>query len=328
MAESKQKSAKSIESVYVIAGKESGSVNAQCDKVLDMLLEPEQRTTGLFNADPSEVSIRDVLDELRTLPFLTERRVVLVRNADTFVSDNRELLERYFDNPSDTGVLVLTVSNWSARTKLAKKLGKVGRLISIEQPKAWQLPSRLKQYALDAHDKTLGEDAARFLVEITGDNPGQLYNEIDKLALFAESEKTITVKHIEALTGNNRMFNVFAVIDSILDGNVAKAVERLRKMFAEDRSTEFTVVGAFAFHFRRLFNAKSMLAAGAKPADVISKLRIWGNKEGFFNQLRKMSLRQIGDNIQRLAITDYQIKTGQVKAKVAIEQLVFKLAAR
>ncbi len=328
MAESKQKSAKSIESVYVIAGRESGSVNAQCDKVLDMLLAPEQRATGLFNADPSGVSIRDVLDELRTLPFLTERRVVLVRNADTFVSDNRELLERYFDNPSDTGILVLTVSSWSARTKLAKKLGKVGRLISIEQLKAWQLPSRLKQYALDAHDKRLGEDAARFLVEITGDNPGQLYNEIDKLALFAESEKAITVKHIEALTGNNRMFDVFAVIDSILDGNVAKAVERLRKMFAEDRSTEFTVVGAFAFHFRRLFNAKSMLDKGARPADVISKLRIWGNKEGFFNQLRKMSLRQIGDNIQRLALTDYQIKTGQVKAKVAIEQLVFKLAAR
>ena len=326
MAKNKQKSVQSIEPIYVISGKETGLVNAECDKVLNTLLAPEQRTTGLFNVSPSQVSISQVLDELRTLPFLTDRRVVLIKEADKFVSDNRPLLEKYFDDPSDTGVLVLTVNSWQARTKLAKKLGKAGKLISVEQPKPWQLPPRLKQYALDAYDKKLNEDAARFLVEITGDDLGRLYNEVDKLALFAESEKAITVKHIEALTGNNRMFNVFAVIDSILDGNVAKAVERLRKMFAEDKSTEFTVVGAFAFHFRRLFNAKAMLAKGATPADVISKLRIWGNKEGFLKQLRKMSLRQIGDNIQRLAITDYQIKMGQVKAQLAIEQLVFKLA--
>ncbi|MCK5171902.1 MAG: DNA polymerase III subunit delta [Planctomycetes bacterium] len=328
MAESKQKSRKIAECIYVISGKQRDLVNAQCGKLIDSLLEPEQRAMGLFNVDLGEVSISQVFDELRTLPFLTDRRVVLVKDADKFVSENRELLERYFDNPSDTGTLVLAVGSWPARTKLAKKLGEVGKLISVEQPKPWQLPSRLRQYATEGHGKNLSEDAARYLVEITGDNLSQLYNEIDKLALFAESEKTITVKHIEALTGNNRMFNVFAVIDSIVEGRVAKAVERLRKMFDEDKSAEFTVVGAFAFHFRRLFNAKAMLDKGARPAEVISKLRIWGNKEGFLNQVRKMSLRQIGDNIQKLAITDYQIKTGQAKSKVAIEQLVFRLAAR
>ncbi|GAI31070.1 unnamed protein product, partial [marine sediment metagenome] len=253
MAESTSKTKKGHKPIYIIAGKEASLVNAECEKLLEKLLEPQQRMTGLFNADPAQVSASEVLDELRTLPFLTERRVVLVKNADKFVSENRELLEKYFDNPCPTGVLILTVTSWDSRTKLAKKLPGVGKLLSVTQPKPWQLPGRLIKYAGDAHDKNLTTDAAELLIELTGDSLPRLYSEIDKLALFAHTEKAITARHVELLIGHNRFYNCFAVIDACLAGNTAKAVDRLRNMFAEDKSTEYTVVGAFAFHFRRMF---------------------------------------------------------------------------
>ncbi len=313
--------------IYVIAGKEDSLVNARCKELLDELLEPSQRATGLFNAEPAEVLACDVLDELRTAPFLTERRVVLIKGADTFISENRQLLEKYFDNPCPTGVLVLTVSNWDARTKLAKKLPKVGKLISVTQPKRSQLPYRLIEYARDAHEKKITTDAAELLIELTGDNLPRLYGEIDKLALFANSEKTITADHIEKLIGHNRIFGAFAVIDACLAGNVAGAVDRLRNMFAEDKSAEYSVVGAFAFHFRRMFNAKVLLEKGVRPDEIANRLQIWGNKESFFAQLRKMTLKQLGANLEQLAATDYAIKTGRAKAEVAVEQLVLKLTA-
>ena len=321
---SNPKAKKRLELIYIIAGKET-LVNAECDKLLGELIEPQQRTMGLFKAEGSEVSASDVLDEVRTAPFLTERRVVLVKNADKFVSENRELLERYFDNPCPTGVLILTASNWDARTKLAKKLPKVGRLISTVQPKAPQIPYRLIQYAGDAHTKKLTKDA-ELLIELTGDDLPRLYGEIDKLALFADSEKAITAGHIESLIGHNRLFGAFAVIDACLVGDVAKAVDRLRNMFAEDKSAEYTVVGAFAFHFRRMFNAKVMLEEGVRPAEIADRLRIWSNKDGFFLQVRRLPLKQLGENLQQLADIDYAIKTGRTKAQVAIEQLVLKLA--
>ncbi len=134
MAESTSKTKKEHKPIYIIAGKEASLVNAECEKLLEELLEPQQRMTGLFNADPTQVSASEVLDELRTLPFLTERRVVLVKNADKFVSENRALLEKYFDTPCPTGVLILTVTSWGSRTKLAKKLPGVGKLLSITQP--------------------------------------------------------------------------------------------------------------------------------------------------------------------------------------------------
>ncbi|MHC4571218.1 MAG: DNA polymerase III subunit delta [Planctomycetota bacterium] len=324
---SKSKTSKIRELIFVIAGKEKAPVNLECEKLIDRLLEPEEKLVGLFNADPAEISVSEVLDELRTIPFLAKRRVVLVKNADKFISENRELLEKYFDNPCATGILVLTVSGWDSRTRLAKKLPKVGKLLSVTQPKSWQLPGRLIKYTADAHDKNLSKTAAELLIELTGDNPAQLYGEVDKLAIFAHSEKVITAQHVESLIGHNRIFSVFAVIDSVIAGDVAKAVDRLRSMFAQSKSAEYSVVGAFAFHFRRMFNAKVLLEKGVRPGEIVHRLRIFGDRESFFAQLRKMSLKQIGVNLQRLAAADYAIKTGRTRTQVAIEQLVLNLAA-
>ena len=311
--------------IYVIAGQESALVSAQCQELLDSLLEPSQRTTGLFNADPASATVTDILDELRTTPFLTDKRVVVVKQADDFVSQNRQWLEKYFDAPCQTGRLILTVKNWDARTKLAKKLQTAGKLISITQPKPWQLPERLIRYANEAYGKKINRESAELLVELTGDELSRLYSEIDKLALFVGNEKLITQKHIESLIGHNRLFNAFSVINAVIANNTGIAVERLRGMFAEDKSSEYTVIGAFAFHFRRMFKAKVMFQKGLRSDEIVKKLQIWSNKDKFFLQLKKISLKQIGKYLQQLAETDYAIKTGRTKAPVAMEQFILRL---
>ncbi|UCG59845.1 MAG: DNA polymerase III subunit delta [Phycisphaerales bacterium] len=312
--------------IYVIAGKEESLVNAECSQLLEKLLKPHERVTGLFVADAGQTQISEVLDELRTVPFLTDKRVALIKRADEFISNNRPWLEKYFDDPCPTGVLVLTVSSWPSQTKLAKKLTKVGTLVKVTAPKPWQLPARLSKYAGDAHGKKLAPNAAELLIELTGDDVSRLYGEIDKLALFVDTEKVITAKHVESLIGHNRIFGAFAVIDTIMAGDAARAIGRLRNMFAEDKTAEFTVVGAFAYHLRRMFGAKALLARGIDPGQVAGQCRIWSNKDKFFAQLRQMSLERIGANLRRLASIDHAIKTGQTKAQVAMEQFVLRLA--
>ncbi len=327
MAAKKTKSTPKIAPIYVIVGKDESLVNLHCRELVDELVEPDQRAMGLFEPEPNQVTITEVLDELRTLPFLTDKRVVLIEQADDFVTAYRTRLEDYFDSPSSTGVLILTVGTWRSNTKLAKKLKKVGQLIDAGTPSAGQLPSRLIQYAADAHSKKLSSETARLLIELAGDELVRLYSEIDKLALYANEKKTITAEHVEALVGHNRLFSAFAVIDAVISGQTAQALQRLRKMFADDRNAEFTVVGAFAYHLRRQFRARVMLDKGVNLRQIRGQLRIFGKTDEFFAQLRKMSLRRIGRYHSELAATDYAIKTGQVHTKVAMEQLVLKLAS-
>ena len=317
----------SDELIYVIAGKDDSLVSSQCQELLDGLLEPSQRATGFFDAEAASVLPQEVLDELRTAPFLTGKRVIRIKGADDFISNNRLLLEKYFDNPCPTGRLILTVNSWDSRTKLAKKLPKVGKLINITPPTRKELPYRLIEYAKDAYDKKLNQATAILLIELTGDELTRLYSEIDKLALYVGDQKVITQRHVESLTGHNRLFNAFAVIDAIIAGNAGIAIERLRGMFEADKSAEYTVVGAFAYHIRKMFNAKTLLDKGMHQRQIEKNLRIWGDTTAFFSHLRKISLKQIGHYLQQLGETDHEIKTGRTQAKVAMEQFVLNLAA-
>ncbi len=346
MASKTTKTQQKKELVYVISGEDPSLVNARYTEIIDGLVPPEERDTGLLVIDGNKAVIGEILEELRTLPFFTKRRIVALRNADKFISSkgeedeqnkqdnqkapagssNREILERYFDSPSPTGILVMTVSSWPGNTRLAKKLPNIGTLVEIKPPKSEEFPSRIINYAREAHNKTLDYRTAGLLIELAGENLTRLYTEIDKLATYAAAEKAITTAHVESLIGRNREFDAFEVIESCLQRKTGPAIERLRKMFAEDKSAEYTTIGAFAFHIRRLFTAKKMLDEGCSQYDVAGKARIFYNKEAHFALLKRLSLKQIGDQIQRLAEIDYAIKRGQAQPRIAIEQFVLQLA--
>jgi DNA polymerase-3 subunit delta len=327
MAVKSNKTKQSTKNIYVVCGKDEFLVANQYELLLDELLTPEQRPMCLYQPKADEAILANVLDELRTLPFLAERRVVLLKDAGKFISANREALEKYFDDPSPTGVLILTVQTWPPNTRLAKKLPKIGRLINVSGITRGRLPRYVADYAKRERGKTFGRGSAQLLVELVGDEPGRLCSEADKLAMYVGEQKSITTDDVEKLIGHNRMFNAFAVIDAITAGNVAAAVERLRNMFASDRQAEFRVVGAFAYHFRRLFRARALLDEGVGRNQIAKQLGLWGNVDGFFGQLSRVSLEDIGTVLAQLARIDYLVKTGQTNVKIALEQLVLRLGA-
>lgn len=326
MAVKAKKTKQNAKGICVIAGKDEFLVANQCETLVDELLTAEQRGLCLYQPKADEVALADVLDELRTLPFLADRRVVLIKDAGKFISANRETLEKYFDNPSPTGVLILAVQTWPGNTRLAKKLPKVGQLIKVTDITRRSLPRYVADYARREHSKDFGPGAAQLLVELAGDEPGRLCSEADKLAMYVGEKKNITVKDVEALIGHNRMFNAFAVIDAVTDGNIGAAVERLRNMFASDKQAEYRVVGAFAYHFRRMFKARALLDEGAGRNQMARQLGLWGNVDGFFAQLSRVSLEGIGGVLAQLARIDYLVKTGQTDVKIALEQLVLSLS--
>ena len=315
---------KKIKQIYVIAGKDSSLVKRQARECLNQCLPTDQHPLGLLSLDGNEAQIGQVLDELRTLPFLSDRRVVLIKEADDFVSKNRPSLETYFDRPCTSATLILAVNTWLKSTKLAKKLDAVGELITVDPPKPWQMPAEAVTYTQTQHQKKLHPQAAQLLVELTGDDWIRVCNEIDKLVIFAPEAPTLNVDHVEQLIGHNRVYGAFEVIDAMSAGDRPQALKRLRNMFAEDKNAQYTVVGAFAYHVRRLFQGKAMLSQGQSPQATAQALKLWGRKEAFFQQLQRLTLDQLGEQLKQLAQIDFHIKTGQVRPAIAIEQFVLQ----
>ncbi|HKD37603.1 MAG TPA: hypothetical protein VKB78_12415, partial [Pirellulales bacterium] len=82
------------------------------------------------DADP-----RSVFDELATVAlFGGGRRVVLVTEADDFVSAHRAILEDYVSKPRETGVLMLDVKTWASNTRLYKQVAERGLQVDCKAP--------------------------------------------------------------------------------------------------------------------------------------------------------------------------------------------------
>ena len=306
----------------MIFGQDAFLVSKESEKMLDSILEPDQRAMALYEPKAESANIADVLDELRTLPFLAPKRVVLIKGAESFIKANADQLGAYLDDPSPSGILILTVTSWDKRTRFHKKIQGTGGLIEIAKMYSNQMPAYVTAYAQQNHGIQLDGQCSRFLVELVGDDPGRLCCEMDKLAIFVAPKKTVTFQDIERLIGKNRMFDAFGVIDSINAGKIGPALARLRNMFQADKSTEYTVVGAFGYHFRRLFRVKAMIEKGTSPQQAAMKSGVRFHQQEFLRQVAQMPLAQIAKVLAELGKIDFGLKTGQTTASVAMERLI------
>lgn len=326
MAKKRDTQQSAISPIYVICGENAFLVSKQTETLLDTLLEPEQRAMALYEPRAEDASISDVLDELRTLPFLAEKRIVLIKDAEKFASDNQDAIIRYLDNPSSSGILIMTSTAWDKRKKIHKTVQSHGQILEIDTIKSYQLPEYIAGYA-SRQGIQLNQQCSRFLVELVGDDPGRLCSELDKLSLFAAPRTTISIQDIEALIGQNRMFDAFGVIDAVTAGQAGTALARLRNMLQSDKSAEYSVVGAFGYHFRRLFKVKALIARGNSAQQAATMAGIRFRQKEFLSQVALLSLNQLGWIMAELGKIDYQMKTGQTTASVAIERLIMRLVS-
>src|SRR5262249_37369464 len=109
-----------VRPVYVLHGDEDFLKRQALGAIRALVLGSDGDEFGLSTHDGDRAAFDAVHDELLTLPFLAGRRLVVVANADPFVTRSRTGLEKYVPQPSPTGVLVLEVRSWPATTRLAK----------------------------------------------------------------------------------------------------------------------------------------------------------------------------------------------------------------
>src|SRR6478609_3277048 len=94
----------SPQAMYVLFGDEA-FLKRQVQGVLRELVlgaEADDFGLSLYTGDKTEWAT--IHDEVETLPFLCQRRLVIVEQADTFVTKYRGQLEKYAAKPSTVGV--------------------------------------------------------------------------------------------------------------------------------------------------------------------------------------------------------------------------------
>ena len=221
-----------LKRIYAVLGDDAYLRDAAIKALAAQALGPEADDLGLSRYVGDNATLAAVFDEVRTLPFLSRCRVVIVEQADSFVTSHRKELETYAEKPSPTGVLVLSVKSMPGNTKLAKQIEKNGLLIDCKAPNEADLPRWLGDFATSRAHVKLEADAAKLLVELVGPEIGLLTQETEKLAVYVGDRKVIRREDVAQMVDSGRIETIWSIIDDATTGNGAQALENLDQLLA------------------------------------------------------------------------------------------------
>jgi DNA polymerase III subunit delta len=221
-----------LKPVYVIFGDDVYLRREAARGIIDLALGDQADEMAVSRFDGKTSTLADVLDELRTLSFFARRRVVIVEEADPFITKYRAELETYVQAPAKSGVLVLLVKSFPSNTRLAKLVDAGGLALDCSNPGEKDLVPWLIQLAETKHGTELEQGAARLLVELVGAEVGILAAEVEKLSVYAAETGRIERDDVSRMVEAGRIETVWKVLDAATVGQAAAATRHLDELLA------------------------------------------------------------------------------------------------
>ena len=249
-----------VPSVCVLFGAEPFLRRLAREKLTEAVLEPDD-DLAVTRQSGDEVAWRDVVDELSMVSlFGGGRRLVVVSEADQFVTKNRTALEDYMAAPSSNGVLVLEVDTWASNTRLYKLVDQHGLPIACNPPTLPRSKDRpdtalickwLISWAVHQHGVKLERGAAEALLELVGPEFGLLDQGIAKMALLLRPNEKATPTQVQAIVGGWRAQSIWDLIDAAAEGKTGEALKQLDRLLFSGEAP-LALLAQMAFTLRRL----------------------------------------------------------------------------
>lgn len=213
--------------IRTITGKNAYKLRAYVHQQVDSYMQSVGEL-GIERIDASESTVDAILQAAQSLPFLVERKLVVVTN----VGQNTPLLERIDElverNAEQVEVLLIDPS-FDKRKASYKTLQKKTEVHDFAEANARDLPAWVVEYCTEQGGAISRADA-NYLVERVGSNQDLIAREIEKLVLF---EPKVDRAAIDILTDRTLQSTVFELLDAAFAGNS----ERALKLYREQRAS-------------------------------------------------------------------------------------------
>lgn len=307
--------------------------------------------TTRFTSAPSLSDLRGATD---AMPFLADRRLVIVDNMSRSLEPRRagaaggdadsvrDPSKRLKDHvaafaaqlkalPETTDVVFVEPTIKSTGPLLSAVREARGKIVTATAPRidSRDLVEWIKGRARH-HGARLKDDAvAQALSAYLGNNLRLLDNELEKLALYADGQP-ITLDDVEALVPQVREAVVFELVDALGTGNPKVALRLLRSLVDEQRESPLYVLAMIVRQFRLMIQVKELAQGGVAPGGIASELKLHPFvAEKLSRQVRGFNLPELRTAFLQLAGLDAGIKHGDLQsAEAAIDAFIVEVARR
>jgi len=304
---------------YLIIGDDAYLREREENKIKEKFLNSGEADIN-FSIYRKEDDLSDIMDSLGTLPFLADRRVILVKEVENFTESSLNTLMSYLEHPTETSVLIISADSNFKKNKHYKKFVSSMETIAADVPQAHTMKKWIKSF-LEKENVDISPQAVDLIVELKGQDTAGIKAEIDKLISFSGGNK-IEVKDVEQIVGRSVTETVFKLVDAIDSGDGEWAFRILNDLY-NDKKQPVEIIGYLGWHMRMMQGVNLLSSKGAGVNEIASKL---GYSPGYVKRLsyqaKKYDHSKIARRVSLLFETDKAIKTGQKDPNIALQMLV------
>lgn len=277
---------KNFEPIYFLHGAESFYIDKLTDRLEGEILSESEKAFNQSVLYGEDVDFKQVLDHCRQYPMMSERRVVIIREAQSMKDLSK--LEPYLSQPTPSTTLVISYKHkkLDGRTSFAKAIKSKAvvmesKVLYDNQVEGW--------IAKLLNSKKIKYEAGvtALLAENLGNDLQKIDREIEKLRTNLKEGEKVGPAMVERYIGISRQYNVFELQKAMSMGDMEK-VMKITRYFADNVKEvhPVVIVASLYNYFSRLLTVG--MNKGASDKDLQSKLKL---SSAFFIREYKQALR-------------------------------------
>ncbi len=327
-------SGKKFAPVYLVFGDDSYLKNYY----KDTLAKKASDGDPFFNLQKFEgdCDLQEVFDAVNQFPMMADRKAVVLNDFDfehCAKSDFERLLE-LISNANDTCALIICFDTVDFDAKRGAKEKKLLAAVEKVNGTCAEINHRsitaLVKMLSDAAKKrgcNFGEIAARYLIEVSGNDLSTLQNELNKLCAYVGSGE-ITKETVEQIAVKSIDASVYEYVKQILLGDVSRALTMLDDMFFM-RVEPIAILSVAASSYVDIYRAYTANLKGANKQDIADDFKYPKNKQFLIDRatqnLKKFNSTKLRLSLAAIADADKALKSFGADPRTILEQLTVKL---
>lgn len=287
----------------------------------------------VLSFDMEETSLEEAVEAAMTIPFFSDRKAVVMRNATFLTSkpskdmpQDVNVLSRYFEHPSPSTLLIVAVPSdkLECKKELLTFLELHGYAKKFETAKKQDLYD-LARSAFQEDGMTIEPDALEELIRRVDENALMLDREVEKLRMFALHKSRITLSMIEQATPRNLEDNVYELINQIVAKNRTTAIRMLQDLVRLNVDPVYLMT-ALSGKFQEILTAKALIKSKKTFEDM---MKHFGYSKGRMYYVQKNASEMDADLLARyideLETLDYKVKSGQLDKLLGFEMFLLAI---
>jgi DNA polymerase-3 subunit delta len=313
----------------LVFGPDAGLVQERAERLLKTvapdLTDPFQvadLSESVLLSDPARLA-----DEAAAISMMGGRRVVRVRGAS---SDLAELFEGFLADPKGDALVVVEAGDLAKSAALRKLFegDDSAAAIACYADTARNLEDVVRD-GLRAEGLSIAPDALADAVSRLGSDRGVTRRELEKLALYAKGQKSVTLDDVRAVMGDEAEARTEEACDAAGSGDFARLDLALERLWVADMQPVAVARSALG-HFQRLLQVSESAARGEPMDAAMRRLRPpvhFLRSDSFKRQASNWRQERIGEALDMLFEAETLTKTTGVPGEAVVGRALMNIAA-